>query len=177
MRALRITSSAGAAWPLGVLVHHARQQFLVQAAPVDADAHRLAVSRGGLDQGGELLVLLGAAPHVARVDAQLGQRLGAFRHGLDEAVAVEMEVADQGRVAAQGIQLFADHRDGAGGFLGVDGEPHQFRTGLPEGVHLGHGAGDVGGIGVGHGLHHHRRAAADGHMADQTLRVGGERWG
>ena len=63
----------------GVLVHQADDQILVQAAPVDADAHRPVVAAGDLDHGGELAVALLAAPDVAGVDAVLGQGLGALR--------------------------------------------------------------------------------------------------
>jgi hypothetical protein len=60
-----------------VLVHHAREQFRVEATPVDADAHRLAVATGKFDHGRELIVALGATPDIARVDAELRQCLGA----------------------------------------------------------------------------------------------------
>ena len=43
-----------------VVVHHARQQRLVEAAPVDADAHRLVVADRELDQRGELRIALAA---------------------------------------------------------------------------------------------------------------------
>ena len=154
--------------PFGVLVHHARQQFLIQTAPVDADAHRLAVTRGRFDQGGELFVLLGAAPDVARVDAQLGERFGAFRHGLDQAVAVEMKVADQRHAAAQRIEFLAESRGTARAASSVltvsrtNSEPA-----CQSACTWATRAGDIGGIGIGHRLHHHRRTAADRHMADQ----------
>jgi hypothetical protein len=61
-----------------VFVHDARQQRLVQAAPVDADAHRLVVARRHFDHLRKLRIALGALAHVARVDAVLGQRLGAL---------------------------------------------------------------------------------------------------
>ena len=35
-----------------VLVHQMRQQFLVERAPIGADAHRLVVADRGLDDGG-----------------------------------------------------------------------------------------------------------------------------
>ena len=146
----------------GVLVHEAGQEGLVEAAPVDADAHRLVVTHGGLDEGGELLVALGAAAHVARVDAQLGEgghRLGVFVH---QAVAVEVEVAHQGHGQALGLQARADLGQGGHGRLGVDGDAHQFGAGAVQLGHLGDGGVHVGGVGVGHGLHHHRGAAAEG---------------
>ncbi len=97
--ASRITSiaSCGCA-ALRVLVHDARQQRLIEAAPVHADAHRLAVAAGDLDQLRELLVAPGTFADVARIDAQLVQRFGARRIVGEQLVAVEMEIADQRHV-------------------------------------------------------------------------------
>ena len=64
---------------LRVLVHQARQQLLVERAPVDADAHRLVVLERQLDDGGELRVALVLEADVAGVDAVLVERLGAGR--------------------------------------------------------------------------------------------------
>jgi hypothetical protein len=76
--ASRITSiAASGSACLRVLVHHARQQILVEAAPIHADAHRLVVAAGDLDHLGELRIALAAAADVAGIDAQLGERLGA----------------------------------------------------------------------------------------------------
>ena len=58
-----------------VFVHDARQQILVEAAPVDADAHRLVVAAGHFDHLRELLVAFCALADIARIDAELGQRL------------------------------------------------------------------------------------------------------
>ena len=60
-----------------------------------------AVPAGDLDHLGELRVALAAAAHVARVDAVLGQRLGAVRVFAQQLVAVEVEVADQRHVHAE----------------------------------------------------------------------------
>ena len=79
-----------------------------------------------------------------------------------------MKVADQRHIAAERIQFFPDQRHRARGFLGVDGQPNQFGTGLPQRMHLGHRAGDIGGIGIGHRLHHDRRTAAHGNVADEN---------
>ena len=64
---------------LRVLVHHPREQLLVEAAPVHADAHRLVVAAGELDQRGELVVALRAAPDVAGIYPQLRERLARTR--------------------------------------------------------------------------------------------------
>ena len=79
----------------GVLVHQARQQVRVEASPVDADAHRLAVAAGDLDHLRELRVALAAAADVARVDAVLGERRGAGGMLAQQLVAVEVKVADE----------------------------------------------------------------------------------
>jgi hypothetical protein len=81
-----------------VLVHQARQQFLVERAPVDADAHRLVVADRHLDDRGELLVLLVLEADIARVDAVFRQRLGAGRMVGEQLVADIVEVADQRHV-------------------------------------------------------------------------------
>jgi hypothetical protein len=83
-----------------------------------------------------------------------------------------MEIADQGRGDAALAQAVADMRHGGGGFVAVDRDPHQFRAGAGEGRDLRHRARDIGGVGVGHRLHHDRRASADGDIADHDLRGG-----
>ena len=82
---------------LRVLVHQACEQVLIEAPPVHADAYRLLVAAGGLDHFRELRIALRAAAHVAGIDAQLGERLGAGGVGLQELVAVEVKIADQRR--------------------------------------------------------------------------------
>ena len=54
----------------------------------------LCVAAGDLDHLGELRIALAAAADVAGIDAVLRQRLGAGRVRLEQAVTVEMEVAD-----------------------------------------------------------------------------------
>ena len=149
-----------------VLVHHPREQVLVEAAPVDADAHGLVVTAGDLDHLRELRVALAAAPDVARVDAVLGERGGALRVLAQQLVPVEVEVADQRHVAAEFAHARGNRRHGRGGFLGVDGDPHQLRAGHGERTHLQRGAFDVRGVRVGHRLHDDRVVAAEHHAAD-----------
>ena len=50
----------------GILIHHPRQQFGIEAAPVDPDTHRLVIFTGGFDQDGKLLVAFLAMPHITR---------------------------------------------------------------------------------------------------------------
>ena len=59
-----------------------------------------------------------------------------------------------------------DVGDGLGGVVIVDGDPDDFAAGAGQGGDLLDGAGDVRGIGVGHGLHHNRCIAADADAAD-----------
>ena len=63
---------------LRVGVHHLGEELLVEAAPVDPDAHGLAVVDGHLDDGAEVLVVV-LAPDIAGIDAVLGERAGAGR--------------------------------------------------------------------------------------------------
>jgi hypothetical protein len=136
-----------------------------EAAPVDADAHRLAVADRRLDHGGELLVALGALADVARVDAVLGERARALGELRQQLVAVVVEVADQRHVAAGGVQPRADRGHLRGRLRRVHRDAHQLRAGAPQLLDLARRRCGVGGVGIGHGLHHHRRAAADGDRA------------
>jgi len=140
---------------LRVRVHHAREEVLVEAAPVDADADGLAVVDGHLDDGVEVVVVVLAA-HVARVDAVLGERLRAVRVLGEEDVTVVMEVADHGH-----LHLADDLRDGARGLVVVHGDPHELATRGVERLHLRHRPRHVRGVGVGHGLHDDGPLAAD----------------
>ena len=56
---------------MSVFIHDARQQVLIQAAPVHADAHRLLVLAGEFDHLRELFVALSAVPY--RFNAQLAE--------------------------------------------------------------------------------------------------------
>jgi hypothetical protein len=71
-----------------------RQQFLVERTPIGADAHRLVVADRGLDDGGELPVLLFLEANVAGIDAIFVERLGAGRVIGKELVADIVEIAD-----------------------------------------------------------------------------------
>ena len=143
-------------------VHQAGQQFLVEAAPVDADAHRLVPAHGGLDHLAELAVALVALAHVAGVDAVLGQRLGAGRIVGEQAVAVVVEVADQRHVDAHAVELLADVGHLRRGLGRVDGDAHHLGAGDRQFLDLDRGADGVHRVGVGHRLDAHRRVAADG---------------
>jgi hypothetical protein len=154
---------------LCILIHQAREQLLIEAAPVHADAHRLAIADGALDHGGKLVVAFRAFADVARVDAVLGERLGAVRELGQQLMAVVMEVAHQGHAAADRVQAGADARHLRRSLRRVDGDAHQLRTGARQLLHLLGGRLRVGSVGIGHRLHHHRRAAADQHVLDRDL--------
>ena len=149
-----------------VLVHQAGQQLLVEAAPVDADAHGLAVLQRQLDDGGELAVALGLEADVAGIDAVLVERLGAGGILGEQRVAVVVEVADQRHGRAHLRQPVADVRHGLGGLVAVDRDAHDLGAGAGKLGRLARGRLDVGRVGVGHRLHDDRRIAADDDAAD-----------
>ena len=137
---------------LRVFVHHARQQRLVERAPVDADAHRLLILDRALDHGAEIVVVFAADGDVAGIDAVLGQRLRAGRIFLQQQVAVVVEVADDGDVDAALGEAFDDVRNGFGGVVIVDGDADQLRAGCDQLGNLLDGRRGVGGVGIGHRL-------------------------
>ena len=149
-----------------VLVHQARQQLLVERAPVDADAHRLLPAQRRIDDGGELAVLLVLEADVAGIDAVLAERLGAGRVVGQQRVAVVVEVADERRDDATLREPVADVRHGLGRLVAVDGDADELGAGAGERRDLRDGRVDVGGVGVGHRLHDDGRAAADHHARD-----------
>ena len=151
---------------LGVLVHQVRQQFLIERAPVGADPHRLVVLDRHLDDGGELLVLLVLEADIAGVDAVLVERLGAAGMIGQQLVADVMEVADDRHFAADLEQPLLDLRHGGGGLVAVHGDADDLGAGGGQRRHLADGAVDIGGVGVGHRLHHHRGVAAHRDVAD-----------
>ena len=95
-----------------VLVHQAGQQLLVERAPVDADAHRLAVLLRQLDDGRELAVLLVLEADIAGVDAILVERGGTAGIVAQQLVADVVEIADDRHVDAAGAQLLVNARHG-----------------------------------------------------------------
>ncbi len=153
----------------GVGVHHPREQRRVEAAPVDADAHRLVELDRLFDQHGELRIALVPLADVAGIDAELGQRPRALRVLGQQLVAVEVEVADQRHRATLRVEGGADRRHGRSRLGGVHGDADDLGTGVGERLHLRGRRGDVGGVGVGHRLHQHGRAAADRVAGDVDL--------
>ena len=151
---------------MGVIVHQRAASSwsrLPQLTPIRTG---FVMPTSDFDDGGELLVLFLATADVAGVDAVFVEQFGACRIFAQQPVAVEVKVADQRHGDTSRIQALADRRHSGGGLLVVDGDPYQFRTCLRQFRHLGGGRRDVGGIGVGHRLHHDGRVAADRDGAD-----------
>ena len=103
---------------------------------------------------------------VAGIDAVFVERAGAIGILGEQHVAVVMEIADDGRVAARIEQALLDFRHRGGRFRNVYGDADEFRARLREFQALLRGGGDVRGVGVGHRLDDDGRAAADLDLAD-----------
>ena len=149
-----------------VCVHHPGQQFLVQASPIDADAHRAIVFLRDVDHRRELGIALFAESHVARIDPVFGQRLGAGRMIGQQLVTDIVEIADQRHIDALAVEQLANARHRSGSLRAIDGDTHQFRSGHHQCGNLGGGRRRIGSVGVGHRLHDNRRTAPDGNGAD-----------
>ena len=148
-----------------VFVHDARQQGLIQAAPVHADAHRLVVLASRFDHLRKLRVALGALAHVARIDAVLRQRARAIGVIVEQGMAVIVKIAHQRHVDVHLVELLADVRHGGRRFRTVHRQAHQFRTGTRQFLDLDRRADGVGRIRVRHRLHHHGGVAAHPDLA------------
>jgi hypothetical protein len=90
-----------------VLIHQPRQQFLIEAAPIDADAHWALVPARDLDHLSEVVIAAGAAPHVAWINPVLGQRLSAVRKLSQQLVTIEVEVPDQRHMDPAAVEHLA----------------------------------------------------------------------
>ena len=149
-----------------ILIHHARQQLRIEAAPVDADAHRLPVAARELDHRRELVLALRAATDVARIDAQLRQRLRARRVLGEQPVAVEVKIPYQRHIDAHPVQPLPEARHLCRRFRIVDRHAHDLRTRARKLRRLFDRRGEIRGVGVGHRLHDDRGAAADHDRSD-----------
>ena len=156
----------------GVLVHQTRQQILVEAAPVHADAHRLVVAAGVSIISANCGITLAATADVARVDAVLREGLGTGGMLAQQLVTVEMEVADERHRDALLVEAVTDEGHASGRLARVDCHAHELGAGAGEGLHLLDGAFDVRGIRIRHRLHDDGRIAADADGADGDLKRG-----
>ena len=141
------------------------EKLLIERPPIGADAYRLVVPDRGFDDGAELPVLFFLEADIARIDAIFIERLGARGVVGEELVADIVEVADDRHVDIHTQQPLLDVRHGGSRLVTVDRYANEFRAGTRERGHLPGRAFDVGGIRVGHRLHHDRCAAADGDVA------------
>ena len=146
-----------------VLVHQTGQQLLVQAAPVNPDTHRLVPAHRGGYHLAELAVAFVPFADVARVDAVFGQSLGTGREVGQQAVAVVMEITDQRNVDAHAVKLVANMRHRLSRFRRIDGDTHHLRPSQGQLLDLDRGPDGVRRIGIGHGLHTHRRVTTHRH--------------
>src|SRR5438477_238696 len=150
------TSSARSAPGRGV------RDTLMGRAPVDADAYGLVAFRCNARDRAEVLVAA-LATDVTRVDAILVECSRAFRMLREKQVAVVMEVAND----RDGRTAIANAADDLGnscrGFVVVDRDADDLRSGGRQRAHLIRRRGGVGGVGVGHGLHDDREGRTNGH--------------
>ena len=99
--ASRVTSRASiGVFDFALLIHQVGEQFLVERAPVGADAHRLVVLDRGLDDGAELAVFLFLEADIAGIDPVLVERHRAGGMIGEQLVADIVEVAHERHVAA-----------------------------------------------------------------------------
>ena len=151
---------------LVVLVHHPRQQRLVQRTPVHADAHRLLVLNRALHHHLEVVVVLLPDRRIARIDPVLCQRLRRLRKLLQQQMPVVVKVAHDRHPDSALVQSFHNRRNRRRGFLVVHRNAHNLRPGHGQSGNLLNGARDVGGIGIGHRLHDDRNLPAHANVAD-----------
>ena len=159
-------SCIGGLGGFGIAIHELGKQRLVERAPVDADAYRLVVSHRGLDHRRKIAVLLGEEADIARIDPVFGKRLGTSGIVFEKQMPIIVKVNDDRRFDTHLNKPVADQRNHCRRFRTIDRDPHEFGTGAREIGHLSGRGLDIGRIGIGHRLHHDRRAAADHHLTD-----------
>nr|UOZ97222.1 hypothetical protein NCPCFENI_01138 [Cupriavidus sp.] len=148
----------------GVFIHKTCQNFLVETAPVHANTHRTVIAQGCLHHGPKLGVALGPTPDIAWVDAVLRERHRTLGHLGQKLVAIEMKVAHQRHGAVHLVELLANRGHGPRGLKRIDRNAHDLGSGKGQVAHLNGCANGIGGIGIGHGLHHHRGPASHWHL-------------
>jgi hypothetical protein len=97
-------------------------------------------------------------------------------------VTVEVKITDQGHLDTHPVQAFTNFGHGAGGIFGIDRDTNQLRTRPGQLSDLQGGGHRIGGIGVGHGLHHDGGVPADDNLTypdrhrttaiDKSMRIG-----
>src|SRR5690242_847575 len=81
-------------------------------------------------------------------------------------MAIEMEVADNGRGKPLVAQNFYCGWYGPGGIVIIDGPADEFRPRFDQFNGLGHGLVNISGRRIGHGLNNNRISSPYRHMAD-----------
>ena len=155
--------------------HQLREQFLIERAAVDADAHGLSVVGRDTDHRCEVIVVLGSLADVARIDAVLGKRRCAGRVIRQKLVPVVVKVTHERHEKALGIKLRANFGNCQSRLRRIDRHAHEFAACARKSLNLSHGRRHVFGCGIRHRLHHHRRAAAHRHGDVAVLNLDGMR--
>ena len=112
-----------------IVVHHARDQLRVETSPVDADAYRFAKTAGELNHRCELLIALGTAADIARVNTQFRQRLCTRRMLGEQPMTVEMKITDNRNLNALCRQPVANMGHRRRCFGCIDRNAYQLRAG------------------------------------------------
>ena len=145
-----------------ILIHQMGEKFLIERSPIGADANRLVVTNRGFDDGAELPVFLFLKADVAGIDAILVERLGAGGVIGEQLVPDVVKIADDRHIDVHAQQPLLDVRHGGSRLVTIDGYADELRARTRKRGYLFGCPLDVGGVGIGHRLHHHRGATADG---------------
>ncbi len=116
MHSLMISSEVRPRFAVGIFLHLAHDQLLIERAAIDADAHGLGVIAGDGADGGELLVAALAGADVAGIDAVFVESASAIGILGQQDVAVVVKIADERSFAAGVEHALLDFGDSGGGF-------------------------------------------------------------
>ena len=127
--------------------------ILLKRTGIDADTNRTARGARSIDHR----VDLGPIADIAGIDAQLG---GTGLNGTNGELMVKVDIGDNRhrRLGTDGAETL---KRGLGGHA----HAHDIAASLRQRAHLRKRCLGISGIGAGHGLDHHRRAATDLHAA------------
>ena len=127
--------------------------ILLERTGIDADTNRAPSGARGIDHG----IDLSPIADIAGIDAKLG---GTSLDGADGELMVKVNIGDDRhrRLGTDGAETL---KRGLGGHA----HTHDIAASLRQRAHLRKRCLGISGIGAGHGLDHHRRAATDLHTA------------
>ena len=127
--------------------------ILLKRTGIDADTNRTARGARSIDHR----IDLGPIADIAGIDAQLGS---TGLNGTNGELMVKVDIGDNRhrRFGTDGAETL---KRGLGGHA----HAHDIAASLRQRAHLRKRCLGIGGIGAGHGLNHHRRAATDLHAA------------